>query len=117
MKNNFNRKRAEKLLIDFEAYKCSLEYYKGLEECGGITVREAGHVASKIKYLTHMISAIEHAMSLLSPTEYDIITKFYLHKELSFDDICESCALERSSIYRYRTSALLKISKAIYGVD
>ena len=117
MKKNLTRKRAEKLLLDLEAYKSSLEYYKGLSECGGVPVREAGLIKSKIKYLTHLISSVEHAMSLLSPTEFDIITKLYMNKELTFDDVCESCALERSSIYRYRTSALTKISKAIYGTE
>ena len=105
------------LLLDLEAYKSSLEYYKGLMQCGGVPVCEAGEVSAKIKYLTHVISSTEHALSLLSPTELDIITKLYMNKELAFDDICESCALERSSIYRYRTSALTKISKAIYGVE
>jgi hypothetical protein len=105
------------LLHDLEAYKSSLEYYKGLMRCGGVPVREAGEVTYKIKYLTHIISSTEHALSLLTPTELDIITKLYLNKELTFDDVCESCALERSSVYRYRTSALTKISKAIYGVE
>lgn len=117
MKKNQGKKRAEMLLLDLEAYKSSLEYYKGLMQCGGVPVREAGEVSAKIKYLTHIISSTEHALSLLSPTELDIITKLYMNKELTFDDVCESCALERSSIYRYRTSALTKISKAIYGVE
>lgn len=117
MKKNQGKKRAEMLLLDLEAYKSSLEYYRGLVRCGGLPVHEAGEAATKIKYLTHIISSLEHAMSLLTPTELDIITKLYLNKELTFDDVCESCALERSSIYRYRTSALTKISKAIYGTE
>lgn len=117
MKKNPTRKRAEKLLLDLEAYKCSLEYYRGLSECESIPASEAGIISSKIKYLTHLISSVEHALAVLTPTEFDIITKLYLNKELTFDDVCESCALERSSIYRYRTSALTKISKAIYGTE
>ncbi|MBP3368662.1 MAG: hypothetical protein J6L71_04425 [Clostridia bacterium] len=117
MKKNQGKKRAEMLLLDLEANKSSLEYYRGLVQCGGVPVREAGHVAARIKYLTHIIASTEHALSLLTPTELDIITKLFLNKELTFDDVCESCALERSSIYRYRTSALTKISKAIYGTE
>lgn len=116
LKKNYNKKKTEQLLADFEAYKNSLEYYRGLAECG-ISSRQAVAVASKIKYLTHMISTVENALALLSPTELDIITKLYWKHEMTFDDVCESCALERSSIYRYRTSALSKMSKAIFGVD
>ncbi len=117
LKKNLYIKKAEALLLDLEAYKSSLEYYKGLEECGAVTLRQAAQIDGKIKYLRHTITSIEHAMTLLTPTELDIITKLYLNRELTFDDVCESCALERSSIYRYRTSALTKISKAIYGVE
>ena len=117
LKKNQGKKRAEMLLCDLEAYKSALEYHRGLLECGGVTLREAARISARIKYLSHIISSTEHALSLLSPTELDIITKLYLNKELTFDDVCESCALERSSIYRYRTSALTKISKAIYGVE
>ncbi len=115
MKKNLYRKKAEALLLDLEAYKSSLEYYRGLSECGALTPRQTEQIAAKIKFLSHTVASVEHAMTLLSPTEFDIITKLYLSKEHSFDDVCESCALERSSIYRYRTSALTKISKAIYG--
>ena len=43
------------LLLDLEANKSSLEYYRGLVQCGGVPVNEAGHVAARIKYLTHII--------------------------------------------------------------
>ena len=114
---NFQVKAAEKLLSDIELYKSSIEFYKGLLECDSLPEDKYKKALEKLKYLNHMVNSVEHAIELLTDTEREIIKKLYFHKELSFYDICEDCSLERSSVYRHRTNALKKISKAIYGVD
>lgn len=117
MTKNYYSKKAEKLLKDLELYRSSLEYYAAITDCAGLTLRQHREIIEKEKFLSRTVSAVEHALSMLNDTERDIVTKLYFDKTLTFDDVCESCALERSSIYRYRASALKKIAKAIYGEE
>ena len=114
---NYRTKMAEKLLYDFELYKSSIDYYTGLLDCNSLTEEAKSKAISQIKYQSHIISSIERALSFLDKTEREVIDKLYFHRELSFYDICEECGLERSSIYRHRTSALHKIATAIYGAE
>ena len=114
---NYKAKMAEKMLSDYELYKSSVDYYKGLLECDNLPFETREKAAAQVKYQNHIISSIERALSLLDKTEREIIDKLYFRKELSFYDICEECGLERSSIYRHRTNALSKIATAIYGAD
>ena len=115
MTKNYYVKKAEKLLEDLELYRSSLDYYAGISECSALTLRQHKEIAQKAKYISRTVSAVDHALTLLNETEHDVVTKLYFDKRMTFDDVCESCALERSSIYRYRASALKKIAKAIYG--
>ena len=115
MTKNTNYKKAEKLLEDLDLYRSSLNYYESIRDCAELTLKQHREFEQKQKYLSRTVSAVEHALTMLSDTERDIVTKLYFNSAMTFDDVCESCALERSSIYRYRSSALKKIAKAIYG--
>ena len=117
MAKNLNSRRTEKLLKELELYKSSLDYFSKIRGCSEIPVSQYRSIHSKIKFLTHTIAAVEHATTLLGATEYDVISKLYFNKDMTFDDVCESCALERSSIYRYRASALKKMSIALFGAE
>ena len=117
MTKNYYTKKTEKLLEELELYKASLEYYAEITDCAELTLRQHREIAAKEKYLSRTLAAVDHALTLLNPTERDVVTRLYLDKEMTFDDVCEACALERSSIYRYRASALKKISKALYGAE
>ncbi len=116
MTKNYAMRAAEKLLCDLELYRSSLNFYKGILECDALPEEKYCTARAKIKYLEHLLSSAEKAVDLLDETEKKVITNMYLQKE-SFYDICEECSLERSSIYRHRTSALKKIAKAVYGID
>ena len=105
------------MLKELELYKSSLDYYNNIRGCAEIPVCESRALNAKIKYLTHTVAAIEHALTLLGDTERDVIDKLYFNKDMTFDDVCESCALERSSIYRYRAGALRKIAIALFGSE
>lgn len=116
MTKNYAMKMAEKLLCDLELYRSSLNFYKGILECESLPEEKYTAARSKIKYIEHLLRSAENALGLLDATERKVITNMYLRKE-PFYDICEECSLERSSIYRHRTSALKKIAKAVYGID
>ncbi len=110
-------KQTEQLLSDILAYKNSLAYLRNVAECGTVPNAEAENVRKQIRYLECTIEAVENAFALLSDVEYDIITNLYLVPGNSVEDLCEMCALERSSVYRYRASALRKLAKAVYGAE
>lgn len=114
MTKNYYCKKAEKLLREVEMYRASLDYYLKIQDCTELDIGSAREISSRVKYLTHTIAALEHAIEMLSPTERDVVTRIFLKGE-NLDDVCDSCALERSSIYRYRASALRKIALALYG--
>ena len=113
---NYAMRTAEKLLCDLELYRSSLNFYKGIMECESLPEEKYKTAQTKIKYIEHLLSSAENALCLLDETERKVITNLYLNKEELYD-VCEECSLERSSIYRYRTSALKKIAKAVYGID
>ena len=115
MTKNTYTKKAEELIKDLGLYKSSLEYYAEIKDCAELTLRQHREIEQKEKYLTRTVAAVERALSMLNETERDVVSKLYFDSSMTFDDVCESCALERSSIYRYRSSALKKIAKAIYG--
>ena len=116
MTKNYAMKVAEKLLYDLELYRSSLNFYKGILECDALPEEKYRTAHAKIKYIEHLLSTAENALGLLDDTEKKVITDIYFRKEELYD-VCEECSLERSSIYRYRTSALKKIAKAVYGID
>ena len=54
-------------------------------------------------------------MMICLPLFILIITELYLSHEHSFANVCEACALEKSSVYRYRARALKKLAAALFG--
>jgi len=109
--------KTERLLKDLDFYKSSLDYYGKIRGCAELTLRQHREMNKKAEYMTRTLHAVEHALTMLNPTERDVVTKLYLERGFTVDDVCEVCALERSSIYRYRSSALKKIAKALYGAE
>ncbi len=115
MTKDYYKKKAEQLLKNIEAYKISVEIMRELESCGGLSLRKAKTAHIKREHYEKLISATERAMTLLTPTERRIIEELYFRNdEHSFFDVCEICAMEKSSIYRHRDKALNKIGKAIF---
>lgn len=115
--NNMYTKKAETLLKDLDLYRNSIEYYSAIKDCAELNLRQLKEIDKKEKYLRRTVSATEHAMTFLDDTEREILTRLYINKDMAVDDLCELCALERSSIYRYRSSGLRKIAKAVYGEE
>lgn len=123
MSSNKNKKiaKAEKLLNEYRTAEETLEYLHKLcgdnAENGGlpvITGRRLEAARRKTAYLTRLISAIDHSLKLLSERELEVIKGLYFDKSRDFWDVCLDLGLERSSVYRYRRSALEKISEAIF---
>lgn len=117
MTKDYYKKKAEQLLENLETYKISVEIMRELENCGALSLRKAKTAHIKREHYENLIKAADRAMSLLTPTERRIIDELYFRKdEHSFFDVCEICAMEKSSIYRHRDKALNKIGKAIFGL-
>lgn len=109
-------KKTEELLKDLELYRSSLEYYEEIRGCAELSIRQHNAIERKQKFLTRTLSAVERAMTKLNGTEREVVTELFFNgKEI--DDVCEKCALERSSIYRYRASAMRKMAVALYGEE
>lgn len=115
MTKDYYIKKSLKFIKELKLYKNSLEYYKGISPTDNLSSPKYEELTRQIRSLTHRICAIEKALSFLSDTEREIIDKMYISCEMSADDLCGEIPLERSSIYRYRKSALEKISLSLFG--
>lgn len=117
MTKDYYKKKAEQLLENLEVYRSSVETMKEIESCGGISLRKAKSAREKRLYYEKLLSAADRALALLTPTERLIIEEIYFkHNEQTFFDICETCAMEKSSVYRYKSIALNKIGRAVFGL-
>lgn len=112
MKKINSRKRADKLLKNLCLYESYAEYYACLEENGSLPPRKAQEVRFRAKHYRETARAARKALENLNATERRIIELLYFTPDMTVDDVCEKAALERSSVYRYRASALEKISAA-----
>lgn len=117
MNKKYHLRKVEKILHELDAYKHSLAYLTALQETAALLPRAAETTRKRISSLTLTITSLEHALQLLTPLEHTIITNLYLNPEHSFDDLCSACALEKSSVYRYRTRALRKLAAAMFGEE
>lgn len=102
-------------LKELKLYKNALDYYTGLTEIEDLSVFKRDEIIRRKAALERKIHAIENALDLLNKTERTIIEQMYVTGDKSADDLCEILSFERSSIYRYRASALKKIACAIFG--
>lgn len=117
MTKDYYKKKAEQLLKNFEVYKNAVETMKELEDCGVISMRKEKAARAKREYYEKLIRSTERALELLTPTERKIIEEMYFkHNEQTFFDICETCAMEKSALYRNREKALDKIGRAVFGL-
>lgn len=104
-----------KFLKELRFYKNALDYYTGLNEINDLSVFKRDEITRRRTSLERKIRAIENALDLLNKTERTIIEQMYVIDNKSAEDLCEMLSFERSSIYRYRTSALKKIACAVFG--
>ena len=112
---NYYVKKSLKYIKELKLSKNALEYYKNLECQQNLSTSKAEKITKKISTISNEIKTVENALSFLSDIEYEIIDKMYISSERSAEDLCGDIPLERSSIYRYRKSALEKISIALFG--
>ncbi len=115
MKKTYALRKVDKILREVSAYRESLVYLTAVKSTGALSVREAETARKRIAYLTLTLTSLERALDRLPSLERKVIDGFYLEGEQTFEDLCEQCALEKSSIYRYRTKALTKLAAAMFG--
>ena len=115
MKKPYAVRKVEKILRELDAYRNSLAYLRAIDGAEGLPLRKAEIMKKRIRYLTHTLDAVEHALGFLDPIERTVIEGLYRTPDGTFDDVCEACALEKSSVYRYRARALAKLAAALFG--
>ena len=119
MNQKYAIKKAAKLLSDYRLYQAALAYRADQEEngcfCALDEVRRE-NLDRQNRALRRKVRAIDDGLNLMSPLERDVITKLIIDK-IPVEDVCELCALERSSVYRYRLSALRKLAVIFYAAE
>ena len=115
MKKSYSVRKIEKILRELDASRHSLAYLTSVQGTAGLPLRREEILKKRIRYLSRTIEAVEHSLGFLDPTEQKIIQGLYFDAEPSVERVCEMCALEKSSVYRYRARALGKIAVALYG--
>ncbi len=115
MKKTYALRKVEKILREVPAYRESLVYLTAVRSTGALSLREAETARKRIAYLTLTIASLERALGRLTPLERKVINGLYAENEQTFEDVCERCALEKSSVYRYRAKALAKLAAAMFG--
>jgi DNA-directed RNA polymerase specialized sigma subunit len=115
LKKDIYKKNTEKLLENYTEMKRSCEYYTALIESDSLSIRKREAARAKRDRMQNAIAAVDSAMNVLNHTEREVLSLLFFEKEHTFFDVCEICALERSSIYRYRASGIEKMAKFLYG--
>lgn len=115
MTKNYPVRKVEKILREMDAYRHSLAYLTSIQGTSALSLRREELLKKRIRYLSRTIEAVEHSLGYLDPIEQKIITELYFNHEHSFANVCEACALEKSSVYRYRARALKKLAAALFG--
>jgi len=115
LKKSYSIRKTEKLLRELDASRHSLAYLTSVQGTAGLPLRREEILKKRIRYLSRTIEAIEHSLEFLDPLEQKIIRELYFDAEPSVERVCAMCALEKSSVYRYRARALEKIAVALYG--
>ncbi len=114
MKKNYTIRKTEKLLRELDACRHSLAYLTSVQGTA-LTLRKEELLENRVRYLSRTVEAVEQALTFLDPLERAIIEGLYFEAEGSVERVCAMCALEKSSVYRYRARALGKLAAALYG--
>lgn len=115
-KRRIHNEKTVKLLRELPVHRAALAVYEETADATELTPERRTALEKRITKTRRIVTAVDHAMTLLSPTETEIITGLYFENGLTAEDLCERCAMERSSIYRYRASALEKLESALYAI-
>lgn len=107
------RARADKLLRSLRQYESYAEYYEALMKNGSVPMRKAQTVQFRAAYYRETVKAVAKTMETLNKMEREVITLLYFTPDICVDDVCDKVAAERSTVYRYRASALDKIAEAV----
>ncbi|MBQ7932944.1 MAG: hypothetical protein IJ334_18295 [Clostridia bacterium] len=114
MKKSYSVRKMEKLLRELDVCRHSLTYLTSVQGTA-LTLRKEDLLKKRICYLSRTVEAVEHALGFLDPLERKIIEGLYFDADGSVERVCEACAMEKSSVYRYRARALGKLAVALYG--
>lgn len=108
------RLKADKLLKNLEQYETYAEYYEKLMEGGAVTPRKTQSVQLRAAHYRETVRAVRRTMESFCKMEKDVINLLYFTPDVCVDDVCEAVCAERSTVYRYRASALDKIAAALF---
>ena len=64
------------------------------------------------------VSVVERSLEILDNEEKRILELMYIHRRSgSVEQLCSELSIEKTSVYRYRDTALHKFTTAMYGVE
>ncbi len=108
------RLKADKLLKNLEQYETYAEYYEKLLDGGSVTPRKAQSARLRAQHYRETSRAVHRTMESFCKMEKDVINLLYFTPDTCVDDVCDAVCAERSTVYRYRASALDKIAAALF---
>lgn len=111
MRKDNRRVRAEKLLRNLNQYRTYADYYEALEKNDSLPPRKSQAVKFRAVHYREVVKALDAALGDMSKLERDVVTLLYIMPDNCVDDVCDIVAAERSTVYRYRASALDKIAE------
>lgn len=114
MIRSYTIKRTEKLLREVKCYRASAEYYSSLLDCGALADGQRRQIEMRLAHVERTVAAVNRALGLLDPMDETIIRLMYIEGR-DANAACDACALERSSVYRHRAAAVMRVAAAIYG--
>lgn len=114
MNKNKQRMHADKLLKNLKQYKSYADYYEALRDNGSVPMRKAQAVEARAVHYRETVKAVEKTMETFNKMEREVIMLLYFTPDMCVDDVCDKVAAERSTVYRYRASALDKIAEAVF---
>ncbi len=114
MKKNYEIRKVEKILRELAACRHALAYLTSAQT-ESLPARKQVILERRIGHLSRTVAAVEQALGFLDPIERTIVEGLYFDADGSVERVCASCALEKSSVYRYRARALGKLTAALYG--
>lgn len=114
MKQQYKCKLTKKILRELPLRRTSMDYCARLTNIENLPGKKMDTARNRLLSLSHTIQAVDHAVSLLSEQEQQVI-KLHYFEEHTFDEIVDLCHMERSSVYRHHIRAIDKIALVLYG--
>lgn len=81
-----------------------------------IVLRE--ELERQLEQAKQWVSVVDRSLGVLDADERRVLDLMYIHRQPgSIERLCSELSIEKTSVYRYRDTALHKFTTAMYGVE